>query len=850
MAPCWELLRSRRTRKVHNRHTRDFDLNLQNLTNEDSRALLVQTTQLSVEQQHESTKNNHEGIAAELTKFALKAQIIYPINQTFQPLVQDSSNPVINSSRVPVSSEQTCNENGRVTQSGAMLVNQLMKEDYYGISRQNTPGGGQLRFRKSSGAWQLRLCGFIEQKLQELERDFWKERITLFSIALKSILNVIIGNDGVQQEFCEAIFQKHCKSLQAQEKEMQRKSQGTVEPKPFLGLNYRGGCCECVSVYLSHIELVQAWLARGAGLAPHRAEAVGMMFAESLALAESLISMEQAARLSVIHEQLQHQQWTLMEIMTSDRLGQGTVMNRSRILSNVLDAVAESRCGEHHQKQDTLQSFEHKGRHLVAQANQSWHEAMQGIFANQKAERERHRMRFWKAYPQAWPNAERSYISFKDPSEEVQQYHLSLVGLRKEDDMFCRELDEDEAVSIRTLYKRVSAELQRSLASLLETVLLQAGAAELEGWQKRLHIALKGAALQEEEVFHKRQKIRQKHLQKFQQGWLDKQQLLAVSLQQFVLQEGRRAVVLLEHLSVLPESTASHLRVEHSLGLLAWVSNLCLACLMAQVRMAQQLFGAAELPGRSLRNWKGSTEIQESCLEPKSANTAISHPGCKQVKKQMPLVWHIEEIEDFINKQFTEGVRIAQAELRCWRSTVASHLLLASFAECSAVWNCDQIFRSLQAVAKTLECDDSSICCQSVLGVLWRFGQQVKNVLQLQDQWKPWWSNHEDAKEEGGGMLTQKDPCKSSPDALTKDYVQDKRDYASASRLRCRRDNIQAWNNIGIDFSCAGFQHNHTGASEMCCSCQHLPSTQRKHLQTAFQDCLKDLTGPCETEVQ
>uniref|UniRef100_A0A8C4QHE8 Uncharacterized protein n=1 Tax=Eptatretus burgeri TaxID=7764 RepID=A0A8C4QHE8_EPTBU len=576
-----------------------------------------------------------------------------------------------------------------------------------------------------------------------------------------------------------------------------------------------------------------------------------MKFAESLALAESLMSMEQPARLSVIHEQLQHQQWTLME-MTSDRLGHGTVMNRSRVLNNVLDALAESRGGEHQQKQDTLQSFEHKGRHLVAQANQSWHEAMQGIFAKQMAERERNRMRFWKAYPQAWPNAERSYTSFKDPSEEVQQCHLSLMSWRKEHDMFCRELDEDEAVSIRTLHKHASAELQRSLDSLLETVLLQAGAAELDGWQKRLHNALKGAVVQEERMFHKRQKIRQKHLRKFQQGWLDKQQLLAESLQQFVLQEGRRIVMLLDALSVLPESTASHLRVEHSLGLLAWTSTLSLACLVAQVRVVQQLTEAAGLPGRPLRNWKGYTEVQESCVEPKSANTAIGHPRRKQVKKQMSLVWHIEGMDNFINKQFTEGVKIAQVELRCWRSSVASHLLLARFAECSAVWSCDQIFRRLQrAVAKTLEHDeDSYMCCQNVPGVLWRFGQQVMTVLQLQDHWKPWWPNYEGVKEESGGLLAQNDVSKSSPDALSKHDVQDKQNYASASRLRRRRDKSQAWIDIGIDSSCAGIQHCHTGAPKMCSSCQHLPSTQRIQLQTAFQDCLKDLTCPSETEVQ
>uniref|UniRef100_A0A8C4R0I6 Uncharacterized protein n=1 Tax=Eptatretus burgeri TaxID=7764 RepID=A0A8C4R0I6_EPTBU len=245
MAPCWKLLCARRTRKVHNNHNhnhnpreRNFDLGLQNLVNEDCRALLVQTTQLSVEQQQESTKNNQEEIAAELTKFALKAKIIYPINQTFQPLVQDSSDPAINSSREIASSEQTCNDTSRVAQSSVMVVNQFVKEDYDGISSRNTLGGRRLRFRKSSGAWQLRLCGFIEQKLQGLERDFWKERLTLFSVALKSTLNIIIGNDGVKLEFCEAIFEKHYKALQALEKQIQRNSQetGVLVPKHSLCL--------------------------------------------------------------------------------------------------------------------------------------------------------------------------------------------------------------------------------------------------------------------------------------------------------------------------------------------------------------------------------------------------------------------------------------------------------------------------------------------------------------------------------------------------------------------------------------------------------------------------------------
>ncbi|XP_078066322.1 evC complex member EVC isoform X2 [Mustelus asterias] len=533
-------------------------------------------------------KENETSLNSNIAAFALKARVIYPINQKFRPLADGSSHPSLIEGVKQRNQTKRAREN--LVLSGSELLDQKDEIDCYCFPQNYSPSDPttcdennivpmvtffcEVLVYASPDA-ELGLYSLSLQTLRSLDTELRQEKHTMFLQSLRMQLNDLYSKEKIDEKFYRDFLSTQEKELEKLEETEQPMLPGaanrTDSPQHFTleeterdERNYLQYTICQLSGFFQQIESTRLCLLTHSKLPKVTVQEIMRNINENMSQVESLLTDCLTFQVMVILDKLLRWEFMAKTLHSSKWLVQQENKDKLKIVTSVLNILARDGELALWQKEEILARLQSSVQDSVDTYINECAKQTKELILEMKSKHRNLMKRLEETQRQEATNMKDRAAEMLAAAEFFQKLH---------------------SASSRTLDKSIKDLFTETLPKLTGVSL-----SAMESLRSRLQQDLTARKQTAEEERKQHLKQFQEKLAQMKQVWLDEQVLNSVRQKHLVDVQKKIIQGFLLRQSGLDEKVAKHIMLEHKVALQSMVRQLTLRQLSLMILKEMKLF--------------------------------------------------------------------------------------------------------------------------------------------------------------------------------------------------------------------------------------------------------------------
>eukprot|EP00062_Callorhinchus_milii_P012329 gi/632959288/ref/XP_007895532.1/ PREDICTED: ellis-van Creveld syndrome protein [Callorhinchus milii] len=644
-------------------------------------------------------EENETSLNSDIAAFALRAKVIYPINQKFRPLADGSSNPSL------LKDVKQRHQVKRPQEDTTFISESYSQEDekncyFTGNNSSSDPNTYKDEiFPKvtflpellvyTSPQIELGLYSLNLQALKQLDTDLHGEKYTMFLQILRIQLNDLYVNEKIEEDFYKEFLSTQEKELEELKKQHQFMPSATAERKDSDACytleeteqnesNYLQYAIRQISGFLEQIKNARGFFLNHSKLPKTTVEDIMRNTCEKMYQVENLQTDFQNLQATVIQDNLLH--WELMakRLHSFMWLTQRETRDRSKMVSSILDTLSSDGQLSFMQKEEILSRFQHDLQDEMQMCKRECIKQTKERVLDMKKQRKVLMKRLKDTQRNDTVNLTDQAQQMLDPTEFIKSYHELM---ERQWHVRCaaeNEEDNKDAREVNELWKRLHSASSSAAEKLVKELFLETlpNLTEVPSCKMeilRTHMLQDLTASKERATEERKRhlKLVQDNVTQVKQTWQEDQVLASAKQQHLVDQQEKIIQGFLKRQSGLDEEVSKRIVLEHKLALQAMVRQLALRQLSLKMLKDMRLS-----KGKSLLEELRDQQMKESAIwdQDEDENKRLQKNLLAGLSEDQDKL--CQETETLIHNQLNEDTQAAMDHLRHFMEQVTGIALI------------------------------------------------------------------------------------------------------------------------------------------------------------------------------
>ncbi|XP_069782044.1 evC complex member EVC-like isoform X2 [Narcine bancroftii] len=565
-------------------------------------------------------KEDEISINSNIAAFALKARVIYPINQKFRPLADGSSNPSLLENLKLRDCSKIMKEDFIL--SGEKSSGQMDGRGSYYFSGNYSPLDPEtchedkailmvtffpeILVQSSSGA-DLALFRLALQDLRQLHSEIYQEKYTMFLQLLRIELNDLYLREKIDENFYRDFISVQEKELKEQVKKNQtmwpsvpaRKDPEhyTLEGTEKDEYDHFQFAKQQLSGFFQQAEHSHLFLRKHAELPEDMLEEIKQNMCEKMSQVENLLTDILTLQVTVILDKLLHRKYMAKSLHFLKWLDQQENRDKLKVASSALDALIRDGKLASWQKEELTDRLQNSIQSCVNTVNNEYTHQAKGIILRMRRQRRFLLKRLEEAQQQEAMNLTDKARQIFAPDHFIKSYH----ELEDRHRRIRREVEDEEdhkdteaftelwknlhCASSQTVDKLVEEFFTETLSNITE---VSSFAMETLRNQMQQELTARKQASTEERKCHLT--LFQEKLDQLKQEWIKEQALNSAKQKHLVEYKKQIIQNFLLYQTTLDEKISRHIVLEHRTALQSVVRQLTMRHLSLMTLKEMKLY--------------------------------------------------------------------------------------------------------------------------------------------------------------------------------------------------------------------------------------------------------------------
>ncbi|XP_078268031.1 evC complex member EVC [Rhinoraja longicauda] len=544
-------------------------------------------------------------INSNIAAFALKARVIYPINQKFRPLADGSSNPSLLENLRQKDHSKTVKEDIALTESES--PSRMDERDYYYFQRNYSPQDPKAYnedemvlmvnifpeiLAYSSPQADLGLHRLSLQGLRQLDAEMYQEKCSMFLQLLRIELNNLYLREKIDENFyrdflsnqekeLKELVKKHQPMLSNAADEKDSEHHCTLEETERDEHDYFQCAIQQMTGFFQQTERPHFFLLNHSELPKITVEAVMENIREKMSQVESQLTDVLTLQVTVILDKVMRWKFMAKSFQLLKWLAQQESKNILKMVTSVLDILATDGKLASWQKEEITARLQNLFQGYVNTLNNEFSKQTKGIISGMK----RRRRTLMKRLEETQSKDARIQMDrarqIIAPDDFIKNYHELEDRHRQSRCDVEDEEDHKGAMAVTELWKNLQFASSRTMDKLIEELfsetlpnLIEVSSSAMENLRNQMQQELSASkqAAEEERRWHLT--LFQEKLVQMKQEWLNEQALNSAKQKHLVDYQEQIIQNFLLKQTALDEKMSNHIVLEQKTALQSVVRQL------------------------------------------------------------------------------------------------------------------------------------------------------------------------------------------------------------------------------------------------------------------------------------
>ncbi|XP_067850438.1 evC complex member EVC-like isoform X2 [Heptranchias perlo] len=566
-------------------------------------------------------EENETSLNSNIAAFALKAKVIYPINQKFRPLADGSSNPSLLEDLKR--REQTKRAKEDFVFSGSESLSQKDERDCYCFPGKYSPLDPHTCNKNkivvmvtffpeiliyTSPDAELGLYRLSLQVLRNLDTELRQEKYMMFLHLLRIQLNDLYLREKIDEKFYRDFLFTREKELEELEEQHQPMLPGaadrqdsehryTLEETERDEHNYLQYTIQQISGFLQQTESARCFLSSHSKLPKITVQEIMRNISEKMSQVESLLTDFLTSQVMVILDKLLRWEFMTKSLHSFKWLLQQENKDKLKMVTSVLNTLTRDGELAFRQKEKILARLQSSIQDSVHTYNNECAKQTKDLILGMKKRRRTLVKRLEGTQRHEAMNLTDRARQMLDPTEFMKGYHDLAERHRQIRCDVEDEEDHKDAKAVTELWKNLHSASSRTVDKLIKKLfsetlpnLTEVSLSAMESLRSSVQQDLAASKQATEEERKRHLKLFQEKLAQVKQVWVDELALNSAKQKHLVDKQKKIIQGFLMRQNGLDEKVSKHIELEHKIALQSIVRQLTLRQLSLMTLKEMKLF--------------------------------------------------------------------------------------------------------------------------------------------------------------------------------------------------------------------------------------------------------------------
>nr|XP_015200355.1 PREDICTED: ellis-van Creveld syndrome protein [Lepisosteus oculatus] len=433
---------------------------------------------------------------SDVAAFALKAKVVYPINQRYRPLADGASNPSLHeNTRLPMLPNQMQEDSSSSSLESLSQDNEDDSGQFISSSPMPKAFQNEKFIKVNRFPETLSFTGFDArislyclgiQKSEQLETELWQEKNVVFLQVLQILLNAWLRKEVIDNAFHKRCLQMQERELDTLQKHPSLKLSNTEQNEdpdtPYCTLEEmeRNGKdkLECqiqmILGFNRQIESLCQHLQSKSSLHSDLVDRMTGSLIENLLLMENLLNESQYSDMRNIQEKVTWWEYTTCTLESKLWLLKQEAVSRLKFTAKVLEHLTSDGELSFHEMERILSDLQCRFKEEVQQATDECAKQTKDLVNEMTKKVDTRRKKLKKIQTKERQRIQHNIQQIIDPKEFIKAYHDLLVKQRKD----CCELEDKQDMRITEavcdLWKKLHFSASQKMVDIVKELFLGA----------------------------------------------------------------------------------------------------------------------------------------------------------------------------------------------------------------------------------------------------------------------------------------------------------------------------------------------------------------------------------------
>uniref|UniRef100_UPI00398F69BD evC complex member EVC-like n=1 Tax=Pristiophorus japonicus TaxID=55135 RepID=UPI00398F69BD len=560
-------------------------------------------------------QENETSLDSNIAAFALKARVIYPINQKFRPLADGSSNPSL------LEGLKRRDQTKRAKEDFVLSLGQKDDRDCYCFPGNYSPPDPKACNKNkivvmatffsevlvyTSPDADLGLYRLSLQVLRDLDTELRQEKYMMFLQLLRIHLNDLYLKEKIDEKLYRDFLSTQEKELEELEKQDhpmlpgaadRKDSRYTLEESERDERNYLQYTIKQLSGYFQQTESARCFLLNHSMLPKITVEEIMRNISENMSQVESLLTDFLTLQVTVIRDKLLRWEFMAKSLHSFKWLVQQENRDKLKMVTSVLNTLTRDGELAFGQKEDILARLQSSVQDCVHTYNNECTKRTEDLVLGMKRWRRTLLKRLEETQRHEAMTLTDRARQMLAPTEFIKSYHeLAERHRQVRCDVEDKE-DHKDAKAVTELWKDLQSASSQTVDRLIKELfseilpnLTEVSLSTMEKLRSRMQRDLTASKQTAEEERKRQLKLFQEKLVQVKQVWIDEQALNSAKQKHLVDKQEKIIQGFLLRQSGLDEKVSKHIVLEHKIALQSMVRQLTLRQLSLMTLKEMKLF--------------------------------------------------------------------------------------------------------------------------------------------------------------------------------------------------------------------------------------------------------------------
>ncbi|XP_072351619.1 evC complex member EVC-like isoform X1 [Scyliorhinus torazame] len=700
-------------------------------------------------------EENETSLNSNIAAFALKARVIYPINQKFRPLADGSSQPSL--LECMRQRNQTKREKEDFVLSGSELLDQKGESDCfpqkYSPSNPTTCEDNNIVpmvtffsevLVHTGPDAELGLYRLSLQTLRSLDTELRQEKYMMFLQLLRIELNDLYLKEKIDEKFYRDFLSTQEKELEKLKKTEQPMLPGATNKKDSehrytLEETERDECnyfqytiCQ-LSGFLQQIESARLYLLTHSKLPKITVQEIMRSISKKMSHVESLLTDCLTFQVMVILDKLLSWEFMAKNLLSLKWLVQQENKDKLKMVTSMLNILARDGVLAFWQKEAIVARLQSSVQDSVDKYIHECAKQTKELILEMKRSHRTLVKRLEETQRQEAVNTKDQAGEMLAAAEFLQSFHELAEQHRKIRNDVQDEEDHNDVKAVTELWEKLHSASSRTLDKLIKELFTET-LPKLTGVSLPAMESLR-SRLQQDVTARKQtaEEERKQHLQQFQeklaqmkQVWLDEQVLNSVRQKHLVEKQEKIIQGFLLRQSGLDEKLAKHIVLEHKVALQSMVRQLSLRQFSLMILKEMKLFKT-----KCLLDELGEQRMKEPPIwdQYEDENVKLQHNLMSKFSKEQEKLCH--EAEIFSHQQLAAESKAFMDILQHHMEQVIGRVLTQQARACSLREDQDDNTEKLKNLLVERATESVYVTMEGTTNLIQNYYQQMEEIMDV-----------------------------------------------------------------------------------------------------------------------